>query len=300
MVKDKVVEMEPRLSVNDVRVMWNGTVRALSLKDQLCAAAISRCDELTITPSDYLKWLGSCIPTRDIKAMAADAGVRIMHLDPLVRWVDDWRPDIPRDQFPTDPIAFDADDFFRMAAALEATSFTAWAAFPAGRYGLPALVDAFGALCRRAASEGLRCDLEFIPVFGVPDLKTAWAIVDGAGATNSGLVLDLWHYMRGGRDDQLLASIPGDRITAVQLCDATAELPLGMPLVEDGLNNRRVPGEGDFPVDEVVEVLRTSGGLNNVGLEVFSPRFDAMSAEAIGTLSGDVLDRVLSCKRTTS
>ena len=172
-------------------------------------------------------------------------------------------------------------------------SFTAWAGFPAGHYELPQLIDAFGALCERAATEGLRCDLEFIPVFGIPDLKTGWAIVDGAGASNSGIVLDMWHYMRGGRDDALLASIPGDKITAVQLCDATAEVPKGMSLAEDGLNNRRSPGEGDFPIGEIVEVLRNSGGLNNVGLEIFSPRFDAMSAEAIGETCRRVLDETL-------
>ena len=278
---------------NRRRIMWNGAVRALPLEAQIKATVIAGCEALTVTPSDYVRWLSTSVTTNDIKSMAADAGIRITHLDPFVRWVENWKPDLPAEDFPTDPIAFDADDFFRMAGALEVESFTAWAGFPAGRYELPQLIDAFGALCDRAATEGLRCDLEFIPVFGIPDLKTGWAIVDGAGASNSGVVLDMWHYMRGGRDDALLASIPGDKITAVQLCDATAEVPKGMALAEDGLNNRRSPGEGDFPIGEIVEVLRNSGGLNNVGLEIFSPRFDAMSAEAIGETCRRVLDETL-------
>ena len=278
---------------NRRRIMWNGTVRALPLKEQIRATVVAGCEALTVTPSDYLKWLSASVSTRDIRSMAADAGIRITHLDPFVRWVENWKPAIPAKDFPTDPIAFDADDFFRMTAALEVHSFTAWAGFPAGRYQLPQLIDAFGTLCERAAAEGLRCDLEFIPVFGIPDLKTGWAIVEGAGASNSGIVFDLWHYMRGGRDDALLASIPGDRITAVQLCDATAAVPTGMSLAEDGLNNRRAPGDGDFPIGEIVEVLRKSGGLNDVGLEIFSPQFDAMPAEAIGETSRKVLDQVL-------
>jgi len=36
---------------------------------------------LSVTPSDYAAWL---------KAMTDDVGVRITHLDPLVRWVDQW------------------------------------------------------------------------------------------------------------------------------------------------------------------------------------------------------------------
>jgi len=117
------------------RIMWNGTVRALPLKQQLEAARIAGCDVLALTPSDYVRWLGSGTSTRDMKAMASDAGVRLAHLDPFVRWVDRWQPDLP--DFPTDAISFDADDFFRFAAALEVESFTAWGGFPSGRYGEP-------------------------------------------------------------------------------------------------------------------------------------------------------------------
>ncbi|WP_410809422.1 sugar phosphate isomerase/epimerase family protein [Micromonospora sp. 067-2] len=276
---------------NGRRMMWNGTVRALPLSEQLAAAARARCDALAVTPFDYVGWLGSGITTRDMLTMASDAGVRITHLDPLVRWVDEWKPALAA--FPLETISFDQDDFFRMAGALGVESFTAWAGFPAGRYGVPQLVDAFGQLCERAATEGLRCDLEFIAVFGIPDLRTAWAIVEGAGATNSGIVLDLWHYLRGRPDDDLLRTIPGAKITGVQLCDATAELPPDKSMIEDGLNNRRVPGEGDFPVEEIVGILRQTGGLNNVGLEIFSPDFDAMTAEAIGSATARQLDRLL-------
>ena len=275
------------------RIMWNGTVRALPLKEQLRAAAIAGCQALSVTPSDYNKWLGASISTHDMLSMADDAGVRITHLDPFVRWVEEWMPDLPAQDFPTHSIAFDAEDFFRMAAALKVQSFTVWGGFPAGRYTTPQLIDAFGALCRRADREGLRCDLEFIPVFGIRDLRTAWQIVDGAGAANGGIVLDLWHYMRGGRDDALLRSIPGDKITGVQICDATEKVPDGMSLAFDGLNNRRAPGDGEFPIAEILDVLRESGGLNIVGPEIFSLQFDRMSAKAIGEKSRAILDWAL-------
>ncbi len=99
--------------------------------------------------------------------------------------------------------------------------------------------------------------------------------------------------MRGDPDFELLATIPGDRITGVQLCDATAEVPFGVPPAYDGLNNRRAPGDGDFPVRRIIEALRAIGGLNNVGLEIFSPVFDAMPADAIGERSRRLLDAYL-------
>lgn len=275
------------------KIMWNGTVRALPLKDQLRAAAIAGCGALAVTPSDYNNWLGTSISTRDMLKMADDAGVRITHLDPFVRWVDDWMPDLPGESLPIDAIAFEGDDFFRMAAALQVQSFTAWAGFPFGRYTTAQLIDAFSALCRRADREGLRCDLEFIPVFGIRDLKTAWHIVSHSAARNSGVMFDLWHYMRSGRDDALLGTIPGEKITGVQLCDATARLPDGVSLTFDGFNNRCLPGDGEFPIDEIVNVLRRIGALNNVGLEIFSPKFDKLPADLIGEATRGVLSRLL-------
>jgi 4-hydroxyphenylpyruvate dioxygenase len=272
------------------RIMWNGTVRALPLRDQLHAAATAGCDALTITPSDYVRMLGNGTSTREMLAMAADAGVQITHLDPFVRWVDDWQPDVAPDAFDANTVAFDADDFFRMADALQVESFTAWGGFPHGAYEIPELIDAFGALCARAQSEGLRCDLEFIPVFGIPDLKTAWEIVRGAGAANSGIVLDLWHYMRGTPDNALLNSIPGEAITGVQLCDATLKLPAGRSLVDDGFNHRRLPGDGEFPIAAILDILGATGGLSRVGLEIFSTTFDQMTADAIGRSVGSTLD----------
>jgi hypothetical protein len=93
-----------------------------------------------------------------------------------VRWVDAWEPKLPGgEQFPVEAVAFDQDGFFRMAAALGVESFTAWTGFPPGTYSREQLINAFGNVCRRAAIEGLRCDLEFIPVFGIPDLRSAWS-----------------------------------------------------------------------------------------------------------------------------
>jgi 4-hydroxyphenylpyruvate dioxygenase len=70
---------------NPRRIMWNGTVRALPRRERLRAAAIAGCEALSVTPSDYVAWLGKATSMRDIKAMADDPGVRITHFDPFVR-----------------------------------------------------------------------------------------------------------------------------------------------------------------------------------------------------------------------
>lgn len=278
---------------NSTRIMWNGTVRALPFREQIKAAAIGGCSSIAVTPSDYNKWIGTSLSTRDLRTIAADGGVKITHLDPFVRWTGNWKPHLEGMDFPTDIVGFDDDDFFRMAAALEVDSFTAWSGFAANHYSLPEIEDAFGALCVRAGKEGLRCDLEFIPVFGVNSLKMAWDILQQVKANNAGIVFDFWHYMRSGPDEKLLRSIPGDKITAVQLCDATAKVPEGMSLAYDGLNNRLTPGEGDFPISELVRTLSQISALNNVGVEVFSPQYDKLSAQQIGEITQKVFSRFL-------
>ncbi|WP_394791154.1 hypothetical protein [Rhodoferax sp.] len=40
-------------------------------------------------------------------------------------------------------------------------------------------------------------------------------------------------------------------------------------------------------------MLQQTNGLNNVGLEILSPAFDAMSADAIGEVTRETLDKYL-------
>jgi sugar phosphate isomerase/epimerase len=272
-------------------VMWSGTVRALSFADQLRATTLAGCSALSVTPYGYTQWLAQGLNSHDLLSRASDAGVRLFHLDPLIRWVTNWRPAGPAHTFPYDALSFTADDFFGFAEALGIESFTAWGAFPKGTLAFGEIVEAFAALCARASDHGLRCDLEFLPMYGIPTLEAAWAIVAAAGASNSGVAFDFWHYFRGTPDDDLLRSIPGNRITAVQIADAAARPPPGVPLGQDGQTSRRLPGQGDFRIAEVVRILHDTGGLNNVGLEIFSTQFDAMNADEIGSVCRQSLAR---------
>jgi sugar phosphate isomerase/epimerase len=212
----------------------------------------------------------------DIRSLVSDAGLRVNCLDPFTRWLPRWEPP---DHVPAQVRAFlgtEEADFFRAAEAIGASAMTVFEPFGT-TWPLEVLAASLATVCERARSCGLRVNVEFIPFLGIPDLATAWQIVCLSGAPNAGIVLDTWHYFRSNPDHALLASIPGSRIGAVQVSDAALD-PAG-PLEIECLHHRRPAGDGALPLEQVRVILQASGGLNDVGPEIFSDVFDGRPAE---------------------
>ena len=141
--------------------------------------------------------------------------------------------------------------------------------------------EGFAALCDEAAEHGLRVALEFFPFSNVPDLATSWSIVSQADRPNGGLVLDIWHYVRSGRDDDLLARIPPERIYTVQLSDGPATA--ADDLAAEAMYGRLLPGKGEFGVAAFVSRLDTMGVRAPCGPELYSPSFDQRPVAAVMT-----------------
>jgi sugar phosphate isomerase/epimerase len=273
--------------------MYCGTVRRLPFAEQCRAAVLAGCRSLTLTPSRYCELASQGITGRDQQRIASDHGLKLQHLDPFIRWTPHWVPGDHVGNYNLAHIAYDWDHFRRMAADVRCRSFTALGTHPAGAMEASELIDHFGALCRPAAVEGLRVDLEFAPLWGLSNLEQAWEIVRSVAAPNSGIIIDSWHFRRSGSSEALLASIPGKCITAVQLSDGVAQLPSTRNLLQDCLFYRTPPGEGEFRVPDLVTVLRRVGGLNNVGPEIFSSVFDELSADEIAARSANAMSAVL-------
>jgi sugar phosphate isomerase/epimerase len=267
-------------------IMWSGNVRNLPLKERIRVTAKTGFDVLTISPFDWLEALRSGLSTADMMAMAADAGIRIDHLDPLARWAPQWMPDNITEQIYLTFLHCDVDDFLRIGETLKVTSMSAIATYPAGTViPIDQLTEAFAKLCDRAAPLGIRCDLEFIPMWGLSDLATAWAIVEGAGRTNSGVLFDFYHYTRGKPDDALLEKIPAEKISAVQVADANAKINPNISLFQDCIFRRVPPGEGAFPVTPLLKLLEKKGALKRLGPETFSQAFDRMTGDEIAEIT---------------
>ncbi len=100
--------------------------------------------------------------------------------------------------------------------------------------------------------------------------------MDKSDRENLGLVFDTWHYFRGNRNDELLATLSGDKILQVQLADAKKDME-GDDLFDDLMHYRKFPGEGDFDIAKVMEILNEIKGDNAVGPEIFSDAADESS-----------------------
>ncbi len=113
----------------------------------------------------------------------------------------------------------------------------------------------FRELCQYADTLGMPLGLEFIgPTPQLKSLAVAWEIVDLAGAANGGVTIDSYHFYAGSSSLKDLEVFPLDKIVAVHLADAPADLS------DPGIDlDRIMPGEGELALQEFVQVLDAKG-----------------------------------------
>lgn len=132
----------------------------------------------------------------------------------------------------------------------------------------PAFTDRFAALCRRAAPAGVTCVVEFMPVLAVPDLDAALSVVTAAAQPNAGILVDALHLARSGGTPSDLRRVDPRRLPYVQVCDAAAARPAD--LLEEALEGRLLPGEGDLPLAEMWATLDAHAPAAALSVEVLS------------------------------
>jgi sugar phosphate isomerase/epimerase len=111
---------------------------------------------------------------------------------------------------------------------------------------------------------GCHATLEFGPVFTIPDIPSALAVLRHVGRPNFRLVVDTLHLVRSGAGAKEIGAIEPHKIGYVQLCDgpmhATQEQYMHQARFE-----RMAPGAGEMPLFDILSALPR--GLV-VGLEI--------------------------------
>jgi sugar phosphate isomerase/epimerase len=146
---------------------------------------------------------------------------------------------------------------------------------------LPRLIDAFGELCADAATHtDATIAYEFMPYDAVVNtLDTALAVVEGADAPNSGLAFDTWHLGKLDVAPHDLRRVPPRFVSWVELSDG----PYGIAeeWLDEVINRRKLPGEGDFPIRDYVREFRGLGYTGPWGVEVLSEELRSLPIDEI-------------------
>jgi sugar phosphate isomerase/epimerase len=150
---------------------------------------------------------------------------------------------------------------------------------------MPRMIETFGALCADAAQVGARIALEIMPFTNIKTVEQGLEIVQGAGAKNGGLLLDIWHIARGKIPYDRLKTIPKDCIAWIEIDDADAE-PKG-DLFEDTLFRRKLCGEGALNVPAFLQAIKATGYDDAYGVEVISEIHRKKPLDEMATRSFD-------------
>jgi sugar phosphate isomerase/epimerase len=154
----------------------------------------------------------------------------------------------------------------------------------------------FATLCDQAREAGTAIVLEISPIGRIATLERGQAVVAAANRPNGGLLLDLWHVVRGELEIAAIAQLAAGIVSYAELCD-------GPPVAEgnyiDEAVDRRLPcGEGAFPVEAFVAALRASGYDGPFGVEILSDDQRGLSASRAAERAFAGTAAVLSARRS--
>ena len=254
-----------------------------SFAERVAAAGAAGFAGIGVLADDFDACRAGGLSVADMRAILDDHGVRVVELEFLHGWARDDAPGGWARQL--------EDRLFAVGDALGARHLNVGDVAPSGD--LPPLdlvAERFAGLCDRAAGHGLRVAIEFLPWTDIPDAATAWEIARRAGRRNGGLLVDAWHYFRGGVTEADLRAVPPDRIVAVQLDDADA--PSGATMWEETLR-RRLPGEGTFDLVGLVRLLDDMGVRAPTSVEIISPAHHALPVDEAARRAHDATRAVL-------
>ena len=113
----------------------------------------------------------------------------------------------------------------------------------------------YAELCAHGASVGVRPVLEFMRFTTVRTLADAVAVVTDAGHAAGAVLVDALHLDRSAGTPAEVAALDPTLLPYAQLCDAPAIRPAADGLIDEALNGRLLPGDGDLPLDALIDAF---------------------------------------------
>ena len=200
---------------------------------------------------------------QELKQVFDGNGLRYLELEFLMDWFLDPGDERRRASDVTRRLLLDA------AAALNAHHVKV-GNIPGVPAELTQLTERFAELCTDAAEHtDAKIVYEFMPFdANVNTLDAVLQVVAGAGATNGGIAIDTWHMSKLHIEPDELRRIPIEYLSWVELSDG--RLDDMEDLIDETVNHRELPGEGEFDLRSYVETCREHGYPGPWGVEVLS------------------------------
>lgn len=177
------------------------------------------------------------VTTREVRRRLDDTGVVGLDLEPIIPAPDRGDP---------------GERVIEAAAALGVRNVLFTSRLPEPG----ATADRFAELCVLAAPFGVRLVCEFLPIFPLATLSMAEEVVARHAPEVAGILVDNLHLSRSGATPTDLVAIDPQRFPYLQVADAGAVRPADMGgLLDEALNGRLVPGDGELPIAELLSVV---------------------------------------------
>jgi 2-keto-myo-inositol isomerase len=142
---------------------------------------------------------------------------------------------------------------------------------------------------QQAGDHGVRLALEFQAQATYPNnLESAVALVEAINNPNLGVCLDAFHFFTGPSKESDVAQLNIDNILHVQLCDL---LFLEREFASDA--DRILPGDGNLPLELIVNRLRAIGYAACVSVELLNPAIWRIGPRQFGEVGITALRKVL-------
>lgn len=120
-------------------------------------------------------------------------------------------------------------------------------------------IEEYGKLSEFTASFGVKTLIEFVPIFGVRDMKAGLDIIEQVNSSNLGLIFDTMHAGRTGVTACDVQAVPPKHIGYIQICDVPKmeRIPkfMDQEYMDEARYQRFSPGTGALPIGDYLANL---------------------------------------------
>lgn len=210
------------------------------------------------------------IGLQHLRGLLDDSGLGLVELEFLADWWETGERRVESDR--ARRMLFDA------AETLGSTTIKAsgdWS----GTVEWEVFARALDELATDAWERGLRIAVEPMPMNNIRSLEAGAQLVREVNNPGAGLCIDSQHVRRGGTDYAAMASfIDIDRIFVVELADSKLNF-VGDGFIDDGVNHRLYPGQGELELATFVAAMADLGWSHHWGVEIISRAHRALSVD---------------------